>query len=80
MSKQRPTDKAVALYHAGDVKGFLRIAKGFRNFLTKEEKAQLARGFECVTNPGFYTQLGKDPNVEIEAAIAIFEKHWINKK
>lgn len=46
----------------------LRIVKSFR-IMTKAQKSQIMRGFECTYNSGFYKQLGYDPAEEIEKAV-----------
>ncbi|KYD28559.1 hypothetical protein [Geobacillus stearothermophilus] len=66
--------QAIELYRNGDIKKALGLAKTFRIGLTKEERGQLARGYECIVHKAFYESIGRNPKEEIEKAKAIFEK------
>lgn len=42
------------------VKEALRIAKDFRIGVTKEQRSDMARAYECFVHPDFYKSIGKD--------------------
>lgn len=73
----KKTDQAVELFKKGDIKGALRIAKSFRKFITRDEKAALERGYEMFVRPDYYKQLGRNPQKEIDKAVEIFKKKWV---
>jgi hypothetical protein len=60
-------DKISAAWAAGDRVGALRIAARFfdRSDATKTFK----RGMDAHNNPGFYRQIGKDPDSLLSAAL-----------
>ena len=60
------TQTAHTLLAKGEVKEALRIFKGFRLGLTKEQSDAIKLGYECTIYPEFYRQL----KVDVEAAIA----------
>lgn len=66
--------QARELFNTGDHKGALRLAKGFKLGLTKDEQKTLGTGYECMVNPSFYQQLGKDPAQCIEQAKQVFQE------
>ncbi len=67
------TQRTIALYQAGDVKGALRAAKEFRLGLTKAERTLLARAYECLVRPDFYRSIGYDPEAVIAQGRGVFE-------
>ena len=71
---ERPTERVRAALRSGDLKSALALAKGFKLGLTREERAQLGRGWECLVRPDFYEQLGRDPQSEIERARIVLQK------
>ena len=78
MSGARPviskTDKIRAAWTAGDQISALRIAARFidRSDATKSFK----RGMDAYNNPGFYRQLGKDPDQIIADALSVLVKRF----
>lgn len=66
----------MAVMHMGydEPKEALKIVSSFSRGLHPEHKKILSRGFECYTNPGFYKQLGHDPERCIADAIALFKE------
>ena len=68
------TTQATTAYNSGDFAKALRIAKTFTLGLSKEDRAQIVRGHECHTNPGFYRQIGRDPENEIKNALRVFSE------
>lgn len=71
------TRQAVALFLQGKVKEALKIAGTFRIGLTKDQQATLKRGYECMHNPQFYQQLGKDPEECQRQACELFRSKWV---
>lgn len=71
------TQQAVALFLAGKVKEALKLAGTFRIGLTKDEQATLKRGYECMINPQFYVQLGRDPDEGQRKACSLFRAKWV---
>lgn len=67
------TAQAVNAFQEGQVKKALAIAKSFRAGLTREEHKQMVCAYECMTNPTFYKQIGKDPATEIAKGIEVFQ-------
>ena len=65
------SDKVRRLVAEGDYRQALKIAKGFRLGVSKEESGQMVRAFECYTNADFYRQIGKDPEEEIAEGIRV---------
>ena len=55
------SDKVRRLVAAGQFKDALRIAKGFRLGITKEDSTAMQRGYECLVHPDFYKGLGYNP-------------------
>ena len=58
----------------GNHKKALGIAKGFRLGLTKEESAKVNRAYECMVHRGFYEQIGRCPEQEIEAGVSVLDR------
>lgn len=44
----------------GDWKKALRIAKDFRINITKTQREEMGRAYECMIHPEFYRQIGTD--------------------
>jgi hypothetical protein len=68
------SDQIRAAWAAGDRIGALRIAARFfdRSTYTKTFK----HGMDAYNNPGFYRQLGKDPNQLMAAALELLAKKF----
>ena len=73
MMPEKKSDILRRLVAAGDYKKALGIVKGFRFGITREESGQITRAYECFINPGFYSQIGKDPNIEIAEGVRILK-------
>lgn len=54
--------------HAGDWPRALRLAARLPRL--DRHAAAIKRGHECLSNPGFYRQLGRDPDDCVAAGIA----------
>ena len=56
-----------AAFEAGDMPGALRIAARFPRL--GEHKAAIVRAHEALVNPGFYRQIGRDPEALVSAGV-----------
>jgi hypothetical protein len=67
-------DKIRAAWAIGDQIGALRIAARFfdRSDVTKAFK----RGMDAHNNPGFYRQIGKDPDLLLTAALQLLARKF----
>jgi len=68
------TDQIRAAWHAGDQIGALRIAARF--FDRSIDTVIFKRGMGAHNHPGFYRQLGKDPEQLIAAALELLAKKF----
>ena len=66
--------KLKACAATGDWAGALRIAAKFPQL--GEHQAAIKRAHECMSNPGFYAQLGRDPQSCINAGIAALRARY----
>lgn len=57
-------------------KDALKIVKGFRLGISKEEIGVITRGYECIVHPAFYKQIGTDIDKTIQNAIDILTKYY----
>jgi len=68
---KRKIDIVKELISKKEYKKALKIIKTFRVGLTKDEKDQITRGYECYNNHVFYEQLGFNKDEEISKSIEI---------
>jgi hypothetical protein len=68
------TDQIRAAWHAGDRIGALRIAARF--FDRSIDTVTFKRGMNAHNHPGFYRQLGKDPDQLTQAALELLAKKF----
>ena len=47
------------------------IVKGFRLGISRDDLDAMRLAYECMVNPGFYRQLGRDPAAEIKRGIGV---------
>ena len=66
---EKKSDAVRRLVAAGEYKAALRIAKGFRLGITKQQSDDMIRGFECLTNPRFYQSLGFDTTALVHKGV-----------
>ena len=64
------------LIEKGQYKKALRMAKGFRLGITKEESNRLKLAYECLVHPEFYSQLGTDTENAIADGIHILNTRF----
>lgn len=55
----KKTDQVRSLVRQGRYKDALRIAKGFRLGITREQSDTIVRAYECMVHPDFYRSIGK---------------------
>jgi hypothetical protein len=65
-------DKIRAAWAAGDQIGALRIAARF--FDRSEATKTFKHGMDAHNNPGFYRQLGKDPDLLLSGALDLLAR------
>lgn len=70
---KKKTDIVRELVSAGENKKALQIAKGFKIGITKDESVAMQRAYECMVNPSFYREIGKNVEEEIEKGIAVLK-------
>jgi hypothetical protein len=63
-----------AAWVSGDQVGALRIAARF--FDRSEATKTFKRGMDAHNNPGFYRQLGKDPDLLLSAALELLARKF----
>ena len=80
MEPEKKSDTVRRLVAAGDYKKALSIVKGFRLGIPGEDIGLMTRAYECITNPGFYSQLGINPEAAIADGIGILKAHYGRKE
>jgi len=68
------TEQIRAAWAAGDKVGALRIAARF--FDRSIDTRTFKRGIDAYNNPGFYQQVGKDPEQLMAAALELLAKKF----
>ena len=68
---ERKSDIVRSLVASGKYRPALKIAKGFRLGISRDDSDQMTRGYECMVHPGFYGQLGYDEDDEIRKGIQV---------
>jgi hypothetical protein len=68
------TDKIRAAWAGGDRIGALRVAARF--FDRSADTLTFKRGMDAHNNPGFYRQLGKEPQELVKAALDVLAKRF----
>lgn len=71
----RKTDLVKSYIEKGDYLAALRIASKFR-ILSKQDKTDLVRAFECYSNPHFYQQLGFNTEELKQTGIETLKRLW----
>ena len=65
------SDRVREYVKSGDFKSALKIAKTFRIGITEEQKSDMTRAYECMTNKRFYESLGYDIPTTIQRGINV---------
>lgn len=68
---ERKSDMVRRLVAAGEYKKALSIAKDFRLGISKEQRSLMARAYECLVHPSFYTSIGIDLSQAIQEGITV---------
>ena len=76
---KRKSEIVRELVSSGKIKEALRIAKGFRLGITKEQHDKMSLAYECIMYPDFYKSLGHDIGLEIEAGTAVLLRFYGSK-
>lgn len=70
----RKSDLVRQLVAQNKFKEALRIAKGFRLGISKEDSETMSRGYECIVHPMFYQQLGYDTEETVRLGVQVLQK------
>ena len=73
MLPERKSDTVRRLVESGDYHCALKIAKGFRLGISREDSGKMTRAFECINNSQFYGSLGYNTNEVIDEGIRILK-------
>ena len=68
---EKKSDVVRRLVREQDYRSALRIGKGFRLGISRDDLDAMRLAYECMVNPGFYRQLGRDPAAEIKRGIGV---------
>lgn len=68
---EKKSDVVRRLVRERDYRSALRIVKGFRLGISRDDLDAMRLAYECMVNPGFYQQLGRDPTAEIKRGIGV---------
>ncbi|OOF40956.1 hypothetical protein BKK47_02700 [Rodentibacter mrazii] len=71
----KKTDLVKSHIAKGEWQSALKIASRFR-ILSKQDKDDLVRAFECYHNPNFYQQLGFDAEQLKRKGVSVLIKLW----
>ena len=63
----KKTDLVRKAIKEGNLKEALKLAKGFRINVTREQRDIMAKAYECIVHPDFYRQIGVDIPQTIES-------------
>ena len=68
------------MYEKGDFKGALRGAKDWKLGVSKSERNQIRRSYECLVHPEFYVSLGLDLEKEVQKGVSVLGKNVQGKE
>lgn len=69
---EKKSDMVRRLVAAGEYKAALRIAKDFRLGITKEQRSDMIRGYECMTDgKRFYQSIGVDTEAAAQRGVEV---------
>lgn len=68
---EKKSDIVRRLVREWDYRSALRIVKGFRLGISRDDLDAMRLAYECMVNPGFYRQLGRDPAAEVKRGIGV---------
>lgn len=67
----KKTEQVRDLVRQGRYKEALRIVKGFRLGITREQIESMTRAYECMVHPDFYRSIGKNTQECIDGGVAV---------
>ena len=67
----KKTEQVRDLVRQGRYKEALRIVKGFRLGITREQIESMTRAYECMVHPDFYRSIGKNTKECIDGGVAV---------
>lgn len=67
----KKTQMVKDLVRQGQYKEALRIAKGFRLGITREQSDTMVRAYECMVHPEFYRSIGKNIQECIDGGVSV---------
>lgn len=67
----KKTEQVRDLVRQGRYKEALRIVKGFRLGITREQIESMTRAYECMVHPDFYRSIGKNTQDCIDRGVAV---------
>ena len=70
-SREKKSDTVRRLTRSGEYKKALRIAKGFRLGITREQSDKMGIAYECMVHPQFYEQLGINANEKVNDGVEV---------
>ena len=73
---ERKSDTVRRLVLSGDYKAALRIAKGFRLGIPRDDIGAMTRAYECMQHPGFFAAIGIDPDSAIDKGIRVLKTRY----
>ncbi len=68
---EKKTDTVRRLVREHEYRSALRIVKGFRLGISRDDLDAMRLAYECMVNPGFYRQLGRDPAAEVKRGVGV---------
>ena len=68
---EKKSDIVRRLVRERDYRSALRIVKGLRLGISRDDLDAMRLAYECMVNPGFYRQLGRDPAAEVKRGIGV---------
>lgn len=71
------TDKLLGMMRDGDWPGALSLAKTFR--LLGDQRDTIHRAHDARVHPGFYRQIGKDPDALVSAGIGALQRLYAGR-
>lgn len=76
---EKKSDTVRRLVRRRDYRSALRIVKDFRLGIRKDDLDAMRLAYECMVNPGFYRQLGRNPAAEIDSGIDVLVRLYGNE-
>lgn len=71
---------ALECYRAGNWKEALKVASYFRIGVTRQQRAVLRMGYECLVWPSAYAQMGVNEVQALEQAKALFISMFVQER